>query len=169
MARNARRRRYRPHPIDTDPVGLAISRATKLSAEQRAPLEQAATHAFAEFRAGRGTAALWADLADCLNVAEALAEVNLASDHKGTFVAAQAALAAVCSRHERTKSWTLYPAEITALDDACFVHLVQLDHCSQGEMAEAIARVRRRIAGALAGSPPKGAVVCNPGFLGRPA
>ena len=35
--------------------------------------------------------------------------------------------------------------------------------------ADAIALVRRRIAGALAGSAPKGAIVCNPGFLGRPA
>ena len=117
----------------------------------------------------RFTAELWADLADCLNVAEALAQAKLASDHKGTFANAQAALAAVCRRHETTRSWTLYPGEITALDDACFVHQVQLDHCSQGEMADAIALVRRRIAGALAGSAPKGAIVCNPGFLGRPA
>lgn len=65
-------------------------------------------------------------------------------------------------------SWTLYPAEITALDDACFVHQVQLEHRSQGEMADAIALVKRRIAGALAGSPPQGAIVCNPGLLGRP-
>lgn len=168
MAKNARRRRYRPIPIDIDPVGLAIARATKLTAQQRAPMSEATTRAFEAFRAGQGTERLWADLADAMNVAEALADVNLASDHKGTFSTAQAALSAVCARHERSQSWTLYPAEITALDDACFVHGVQLEHCSQGEMADAIARVKRRVAGALAGSPPKGALVCNPGLLGAP-
>ena len=71
------RRRGAPRTVDLDPVGLALSRVSKLIAEQRAPLERAATHAFEEFRAGRGTAELWADLADCLNVAEALAQADL--------------------------------------------------------------------------------------------
>ena len=162
------RRQPRQPRIDLDPVGLAISRASLLSAAQRAPLLAASMGAFEAFRAGRGSAELWCGLADAMNVAEALAEAKVASDHKGTFSAAQAALAAVCARQAAGGSWTLFPAEITALDDACFVHQVQLEHCSQGEMADAIALVKRRIAGALAGSPPQGTIVCNPGLLGRP-
>lgn len=162
------RRPYRPTPIDLDPVGLAISRASKLSAEQRAPLLAASTGSFEAFRAGQGNAERWASLADAMNVAEALAEAGVASDHADTFATAQAALAAVYARQKAGGTWTLRAAEINALDDACFIHQVQIEHCSQGEMADAIQLVKRRIAGALSGSPPKGAIVCNPGGLGRP-
>ena len=163
------RKAYRPGRIDADPVGLAMAMAALLTDEQRAPIEQAVVEAFAAFRAGRGTARLWASLADSMNVAEALAQRRIASDHVDTFARAQEALAAVCARHAAGGSWTLYPAEITALDDAVFVACVQLRHCSQGELADAIHAVQRRIAAALRGDGPRGAHVCNPGLLGAQA
>lgn len=152
-------RRYRPRAVDVDPIGLAMTMAALLTPEQRAPLERASVEGFAAFRLGHGTAALWADLADAMNVAEALAEIGIASDHADTFAAAQAAPAAVWTRHAAGGSWTLRAAEITALDDAVFIHGVQLQHCSQREMADAITTVRNRVRGAMAGHPPAGAMV----------
>lgn len=153
------RKAYRPARIDLDPVGLALSRAAKLTPEQRQQLVGPTAAAFEAFRTGRGTEPLWRSLADAMNVAEALAERGIASDHVDTFARAQAALAAVWQRHAAGGSWTLRGAEITALDDGAFVHGVQLEHASQGEVADAIAAVKRRMQGVRAGNVPKGAVV----------
>jgi hypothetical protein len=167
MARNKPpRRRYQPRPVDLDTFGLAATLASKLTQTQRAPLEDAITRSFQAMRTGAGSQADWANLADCLNVAEALADLGIASDHTDTFVRGQTALAAVHARVAAGRSWTLYPPEITALDDACFVARIQLEHASQGEYRNAIHSVQRRVAGALSGSPPQGALVCIAGSLG---
>ncbi len=165
----APRKAYRPRPVDSNPVELAIANAATVPAHAKASLLDRMREAFAAFRSGRGTAAYWADLADAMNVAEALAELGIANDHEQTLQAAQRALAAVCQRQERTRSWTLYPGEITALDDATWLHEVQLEHCSQRELRTAIETVQRRVRGALAGSARAGALICNPGHLGRSA
>jgi hypothetical protein len=164
---SAPRKAYRPRPVDRDPVGLATAMAALLDPPQRQKLVDRCATAFEAFRGGRGTAALWADLADALNVAEALAERGIANDHAELFQRAQAALSDVSSRHEHGRSWTLYAADITALDEALYVHGIQLEHCSQREFAESVRQVQRRVAGALRGHPPAGARVCNPGALGR--
>lgn len=161
------RKIYRPRRVDPDPIGLATAMAARLDPAQRQRLVDRVTEAFGAFRAGQGTALLWADMADALNVAEELARRGIANDHAELFERAQAALAAVSERHDRTRSWTLYPAEITTLDDALYVHQVQLEHCSQREFAESVRQVQRRIEGALRGHPPAGAKVCNPGLLRR--
>ena len=167
MARNKPpRRRYQPRPVDLDVFGLAATLASKLTPTQRAPLEDAIARSFQALRAGAGTQPDWANLADALNVAETLAELGIASDHAETFVRGQQALAAVHARVAAGRSWTLYPAEITALDDACWLARIQLEHASQGEYRQAIHTVQRRVAGALSGSPPQGALVCIAGSLG---
>ena len=77
--------------------------------------------------------------------------MQIASDHGETWERAQEALAAVHGRARAGGSFTLRGAELTALDDAAFVHGGQLEHCSQGELEQAIQRVKRRCAGALRG------------------
>lgn len=168
MPRNHKpRRRYIPKRIDHDPVGLAMIRTALLTDAERQPLVQRMQDAFAAFRGGAGSWDAWAALADAMNVAEALSRRQIASDHGGTFEAGQRTLHALHQRHAERRSWTLYPAEITALDDACFVHEVQLRHCSAGELADAVATVQRRVAAALQGNASPRAIVC--GALGAAA
>lgn len=139
-------------PINATPLEIAVNRAGRLPPTERAELLDPVQQAFAAFRAGRGTPGHWRRLADANNIAMELARRKIASDHLGTtFAAAEAALVAVHGRHASSGSWTLKATEITALDDAVFVHGIQLDHCSRGELSAAVTRVINRTQAALRG------------------
>ena len=165
MARSQRpRKSYRPRRIDADPVDLAISRAALLTDAQRAALTTPTTTALQRLRTGGFTPADWKDLADAMNVAEALAELRIVSDHGDSFAAAQAALANLITTHRTRGRWVARGAELTAIDTAAWLHRIQLAHCTQGELDSAIRRVQRRVRGALAGNVGPGVQVL--GFLG---
>lgn len=154
------RKAYRPGHVDNDPVGLAMAMAAKLDAAQLPGMLARIQERLDAFRTGCGNAEHWAALADSLNVAEGLAELGIAADHTDTFARGQQALADVYGRaHGPRKSWTLFGPELQALDDALFVHGVQLQHCSQGELQKAVATVRRRMYEALKGNGGRGAIV----------
>lgn len=156
------RKAYRPGRLDTDPMGLAMTMAAKLDATQLPGMLQRIQARLDAFRTGSGNGEHWAALADSLNVAEGLAELGIAADHTDTFERGQQALAAVHGRaHGPRKSWTLRGPELQALDDALFVHGVQLQHCSQGELHKAVATVRRRMQQALKGNGGRGATVLH--------
>ena len=164
------RKRYVPKRVDANAHGLALDRITVLDAEQRVKLNIAVIDALVAFRAGHGHRGHWLQLADALNVAEVVAETGIFDgDQPDAYAAAQAALAEVSLRYEHGGSWTLRGTELTAIDQALQCHEIQLDHISQGELHDAIQTVKRRVAGALAGSPPAGAHVCTAGTLGRGA
>jgi hypothetical protein len=161
MSRNSKpRKAYRPGRLDHDPVSLAMTMAAKLDATQLPGMLDRIQARLDAFRTGAGNSEHWAALADSLNVAEGLAELGIAGDHRETFERGQQALAAVHGRaHGPRKSWTLRGPELQALDDALFVHSVQLQHCSQGELHKAVATVRRRMQQALKGNAGRGATV----------
>lgn len=162
------RKAYRPRRIDPDPIGLAIGRVTTLDNTQRLALDMPLREALDAFRRGAGSREHWLQLADALNVAEAIAARGLfAEDRPDAYVAAQRVLGDVSDRREAGGSWTLRGPELQALEIGIQCHELQLDACSQGELADAIADVKRRIRGVLAGNAPAGARVCTPGLLGR--
>lgn len=148
-------------------MGLAMAMAAKLDPEQLPGMLQRMQAHLEAFRTGAGNGEHWAALADSLNVAEGLAELGIARDHTDTFERGQQALAAVHSRaHGPRKSWTLRGPELQALDDALFVHGVQLQHCSQGELHKACTMVRRRVQQALKGNAGRGATVLQVATVG---
>ncbi|MBF9672519.1 hypothetical protein IAI19_11775, partial [Streptococcus pseudopneumoniae] len=59
-------------------------------------------------------------------------------------------------------------AEITALDFAVDLHVIQLQFCSQREMDDAIKTVKRKMQQALKGNAPRSARICV-GALGAAA
>ena len=148
------RKRFNPkrHPVDVNPAELAFGQAALLHPSQRTAIIGKATGAYEAFRTGGGSAYLWGDLADALNIAEALARRNLANDHAHKFSAGQAALSAVIARKADGGSFTLRPAELVALRDALDIYEIQLEVCSTREYLEAFDEVKRRTAGALQGS-----------------
>lgn len=154
------RKAYRPGRVDTDPAGLAMARAALLPAEPRRTLYAPVQRALDGLRTAKGGWAAWCGLADAMNVAEQLALRGIASNLLGEIEAAQAALQALHARHTESGSWTLRAAELKALDDGVFVHRVQLEHCTQGELHDAIQAVQRRVAQALAGNAPRDARMC---------
>jgi len=101
---------------------------------------------------GTNPAAAWSTLADSFNVAEVLCEMNIANDHAKTIDAAQEVLAELHRRHAEKNTWTMRAAEMQALEQAVVIHGIQLRFASQGEVANAIATVKRRLAAALAGN-----------------
>lgn len=148
-----RRKAYRPGRVDFDPMGLAMTMAAKLLPHQVAHIMDIVEANLVAFRTGAGNRAAWADLAARMQVGEALACAGIASDRVQAFVDAQQALADVHQRaHGATQSWTLRGTEIAALDHAVFLHRVQLQHCSQGELEHARQLVLRRGEQALAGN-----------------
>lgn len=153
MPRSARpRKAYRAQPVRLDAHGLAIDLASKLSPDQQALLAEPMRLALDQLRTGRGDWAAWRTLADAGNVAQALAERNIASNLLDKVHAAQAALAALADRVKAGRSWTLRGPELTAIDDMAWVHEVQLSHATQGETAAAIQRVKRVVQGVLQGN-----------------
>lgn len=166
MAANRRpHKAYRPRPVRTDAFLHAIDRVATLLNHQRATLLAPLQVAVDAFRTGQGTAAHWANLADGMNVGEVLCELQIGSNLAPQFQAAQQALAAVHRRHAERNSWTLRADELASLTDAVWCAGVQMQHCSQGEMQDAINTVKRRTAAALAGSVAAGTTICV-GLLG---
>jgi hypothetical protein len=160
------RKRYVPKPVRTDAHLHAIDRVATLLDTQRQDLLGPLLEGFEAFRTGHGTARAWCTLADALNVGEVLTELQIGSNLRAHFAMAQAALAAVHARQKAGGSWTLRGPEIAVLDDAVWAAKVQLEYCSQGELADAVNTVKRRAAGALAGNVGADTTVCV-GHLGR--
>ena len=160
------RKRYTPQAVRLDAHLHAIDRVATLLDTQRQDLATPMQEAFDAFRTGHGTAAAWCTLADALNVGEVLTELSIGSNLRGHFAQAQAALAAVHARKTGGGTWTLRGLEIAMLDDAVWAAKVQLDHCSQGELTDAVNTVKRRARGALTGGLSADTTVCV-GLLGR--
>lgn len=162
MGRTARpRRAYRPRAIDPDPMGLAMTKVAKLLPQQLAPMQAKLKAALHHFQYGPTTHEDWAVLAGALNAAEELAKRSIANDHAPTFLQGQQVLADVWQRHKTRQSWTLKGRELSALADAIFVHGIQLQHCSQGELSAAYEAVARRSQQAKAGNITKGVLLCG--------
>lgn len=140
-----------PRPL-VNTMQLATHRAGKLSTQQRAKLMTPAHAAAQALSRGQGSVEVWQQMADVLNLAEALCELRIAGNLSSTVDQAQAAMAALMARVKAGRGWTLYSAELKALRDGVWLYGVQLDHCSAGEHLQAIAMVRNRIGQALAGN-----------------
>lgn len=162
MGRTAKpRKAYRPRPVDASPHELAMARATALQPQQRQALGQPLQQALEGLRTGQGGWDAWRTMADALNVAEQLARAGIASDRLPEILEAQAALHALHQRHAERGTWTLRASELAALTFGAELHAIQLRYASQGEMADAIRAVQRRVQQALQGNAPKGAMVCG--------
>lgn len=165
MSRRARK--YHPRPVYANAVEIAIGRARPISAADVAMHASIMQTALGEFRQGKQCSAHWLALADASNMAETLCDMGLGGgdDVRHIVQQAQAALHAVHQRHATRGSWTLYAAELSALDDMVWLHsTIQIPSCSYGELSDAMHRTRNRMQQALAGNAPRGALVIDGGM-----
>jgi hypothetical protein len=158
------RKRYVPKRVELDTVSLAHGQASLLQPAQRRDLVAPMLSAFDRMRAGQGTSQDWCNLADAMNVAERLAEINIASDRMPEFQAAQAVLAWLHERAQARGTYTMRGPEIATLATAVELHEVQLEVCTQGEAAQAITTVQRCVSQALAGNASPAALLCHGGL-----
>lgn len=145
------RRKRRPGRI-ANPLAIAFDNVRKLTPDEQREHLRPAREALAGLRSGSGSLGRWRDLADALNIAEALGALSIAGNLLDDVRAGQAALSRVLDRARDTTKWRLEHSEAIALDDALFVLRVQLEHCSAGEQRRAVDNVRNRISQALAGN-----------------
>lgn len=141
---------------------IAMRGSGKLAREDVEGMYRLFQRAISEFSRGIDCATHWLSLADALNMAETFAtETPLAcdSESRSRITTAQQALASVAARHQLRGSWTLHAAELDALRVALLIHDVQLRHASHAEFARAYDTTRERIAQAVAGNAPPGAIV----------
>jgi hypothetical protein len=155
--------RHRPRPVLANPVALSIELAGKLPLEDQALLKRIVRQAFDGLRTGTEPGPAWRQLADALNIGEQLAALGICSDDasRERIAAGQRALASVHGRHAQICSWTLRSAELLALDEAVWIHAIQLEHCSKGEFERAHTRAKNRLQQARAGNAPHGAIICS--------
>lgn len=160
------RKRYIPKRVDPDPLALALHQVSTLTLASRLRLTARGRDAIEEFRTGRATGDTWRRIVDSLNIAEVIAERGLFDgDRPDLYAAAQAAMGALLERRERTGSWTMRGAELTALVDAIACHELQLDAISHGELDSALQEVWRRCSQALAGNAGAGVTVHHTEWL----
>lgn len=144
---------------------MALARASvQLLSQKDVDMQCSITRqALDEFRSGLHCVQHWRSLADTANLAETLAEMGLGGgqEAEAAINEAQQALAAVHQRHAARGSWTLYAAEVQALQWLVQLHRVQLANTSYGEFEAAFNRTRNRIQQALAGNAAVGTIVAG--------
>ena len=162
-ARNTKhpRKAYRPQGVHVNAVQRAIGGAQRLSRDDVARQVHIVRNALAQFACGQHCAQHWASLADTANVTESLAAIGIGAgaDAQRVINQAQQALHDVHQRHRRTGSWTLYAAELDALQWLSTRHHTQLAACSYSEFERAMHATHQRLSQARAGNAPAGAIV----------
>lgn len=157
-----KRSTYRPRPVLANPVALSIELAGKLPLEDQAKLKAIVRQAYEGLRTGTAPAAAWVQLADALNIGEQLAALGICSDDasRDRIAGGQRALSCLHQRHAQIRSWTLRADELRAIDEAVWIHGIQLEHCSKGEFEVAHRRATNALQQARLGNAPRDAIVC---------
>jgi hypothetical protein len=158
-----RRTPRQPRPVHLNTIERAIEGARKLPEAAVEALKIALDSTLTEFGQGIDCAPRWCCMADAMNVAEALAQIGICSDDnsKAIIHGGHQVLADVQQRRTAGGSWTLRGIERKTLDEAIWMHGVQLDHCSRREYEQAVQTVRARCSQARAGNAPTGSVVIH--------
>ena len=139
----------------------AMRRCAALSAADVSMQVDVVAKAIRAFMYGKATPEHWASLADTSNVSETLCQMRLGGGPEAERVIrdAQKVLSDVSERFKARGSWTLYAAEIDALQWLAQLHKTQLQVCSYGEFEAAYTKTVNRIKQARAGNVAEGVVV----------
>lgn len=161
MAANKRpRKKYAPRAAAVcTPLEIATHRAGKIDPKSRAELVASARAAFDRLKRCERSKEAWQELADVLNISEALCGLRIAGNLLEMVKLGHAALAAQITRYSQGRGWALYGHEVASIDDAIWVYGVQVEHCSAGEALEAVSLVKRRCLAAQAGNGGPGCIV----------
>lgn len=153
----------KPKPVHLNALQRAIEGSQKLHPRDAQNLKRIMGESLDILKTGKGRKSEFMNLCDAFNTGEELAVLGICSDENSRSMLqnGQSALADLYVRQKERGSWTLKPGEMWALNEAIFIHGVQLEHCSLSEYTKAQQAVRNKSAQAMAGNQPKGVVVLS--------
>lgn len=145
-----RTKKYCPRPVRTNAVDWAIAGVHKLVSDDCNliinPLKRALEH-FKRATAGRQE---WNDLAEAMNIAEALAGLSIGPNLLPRIHKTQAALQQIALRLLATGSSACKAPELAAITEVIVCFSAQVQLCTQGELSRALKRVKNmRRSGAM--------------------
>lgn len=148
------RKPRKPKPIHLNAIERAIEMAQKLPRRDQLSLKAFTMASLERLRKGQGVEFDVRNIVDALNVGEELAVIGICSDaNSRTMIQnGQDALIRLFDRHKERSSWTMKSDEMSALNEALFIHGVQLEYCSMGEFFRAQKTVKNKARQALAGN-----------------
>lgn len=138
-----RTKKYRPtREARPDAAAWAIAGVHVLTNEQCAQLFDVEAGALTLLKQGRAKPDDWNVLCQCLNVAEALAGLQIGPNLLLAIAAGQQALIDVALRMQDGRNSTCYASELAAIEEALTMYRIQLKLCTQAELSRALRKVK---------------------------
>lgn len=141
-------------PVHLNAMERAIELSQRLPKRDQLSLKFFTMNSLEKLRKGQGVEFDVRNIIDALNVGEELSVIGICSDaNSRTMIQnGQDALMRLYQRHKERSSWTMKSDEMSALNEALFIHGVQLEYCSMGEFLRAQKTVKEKARQALAGN-----------------
>jgi hypothetical protein len=136
------RKRYVPREQRADPVTWALAGVHKIPTESIDASFAPINAAFGLLKQGKAAREDWNVISQALNVAEALAGLQIGSNLIPEIVAGQRWLHQIALRMLERDISTCYAAELAAIDEALTMYRAQMQVCTQAEFGRAVARVK---------------------------
>lgn len=141
-SKKPRNKPYRPRERLVDPVQWAVAGVHKLPTASIDAAFVPINAAMELLRKGVATRDDWNMVSQALNVAEALASLNIGENLLPAIMAGQRWLHQIVLRMLERGSSTCYAAELSAIDEALVMYRAQMQVCTQAEFGRAVARVK---------------------------
>lgn len=136
-----RNKKYTPREVLADPVSWAVAGAYLMPTEKINLIQAPVDAAVLLLKQGRALRDDWNVVANALNLAEALAGLQVGHNLTAEIAAGQGALLGI-ARRMIGGSATWYAAELAAVDEAIFVYRAQMKVSTQGDFSRACERVK---------------------------
>lgn len=140
-----RTKRYVPRERLADPVQWAMAGVYKLPTVSIDAVFVPIDAAKALLRQGRATCEDWNVVAQALNLAEALAGLQVGANLLPEIIAGQRWLHQIALRMLERDTSTCYAAELAAIDEALVMYRAQLQVCTQADFSRAVAHVKNLV------------------------
>lgn len=143
MARTKKpRKAYKPRPVNPDALRWAIAGAHTVPKHQQDQLLSHVDVGLDKLRRAEAGRDEWNSLANALNIAEALVDLEIGTNLLPVIKAGQEALYAVGMRMCGGARSTCKEQEIAAICEAIDMYRIQLRLCSQAELSKAVRRIQ---------------------------
>ena len=142
MAKKPRNKAYKPKGALVNPIEWAVAGAHTLMLGQQEAFIKPVDDAIDLLRQGIATRDDWNMVASAMNIAVALADLQICPNFVPDFERAQEALRVIAGRMIQRGTSTCYSAELEALREARDMYRIQLRYCTQAESSRAIKRVK---------------------------
>lgn len=146
-AKKPRSKKYVPREVQLDAVGWALAGAHLLPAGAVTDCMAVVDAAFLAMKQGRATRDDWNGISQCLNIAEALAGLQIGSNLMPQIERGQEALDKIARRMLEFGDKHCKAPELAAITESLAMYRIQLKLCTQAEMSRAVQKVKNLIQG----------------------